>query len=193
MRLKEARIKPVTDEELTDEQTEILETVSEAARDVIIFRTSLRAPTAMKAILPWSNYLGSKKTCSLPWRQRELIVLRSSFMCTSGYEWSHHTYLGERAGLEKIEIAALRNAVEEHVWDDEDQALIDMCDELATINHVRDDTWNKVAKFYDQKQLMDAVYTSSYYQMVSKYTNAFGMQIDKGLTLDDGLSDFAES
>ena len=190
MRLHKPRIEPVKDSELSEGQSELLGELNEAARNLNLFRTTLHSVETMRGMLAWSNYLGSKKLNSLPWREKELIILRTSFMCASGYEWSHHAYLGKSAGLEAAEISALRDAGPDHSWGPHDLALINMCDELVLDRFVSDTTWAALAEFLDQKTLMDAVYTASHYGMVANFANTFGVQIDKGVHLDDGLEKY---
>jgi len=144
----------------------------------------------MNAQLVWSNYVGSKKANDIAWREKELIILRTSYKCLSGYEWSHHEYLGKHAGLTKDEIEALRDDNPDHNWSAEDQALINMCDELVADNFVSDSTWAEMAKTLTQKQLMDAVYTSAHYQMVAKFANSFGVQLDEGVRIPDSLKGY---
>ncbi len=187
MRLKQPRIAPVSDEELDQEQAEIVDSLNEAARKLNLFRTVLHSVDTMKAQLQWSNYVGSKKRNDIPWREKELIILRTSYKCLSGYEWSHHAYLGKHAGLNEEEITALRNGSPGHAWSSLDQALINMCDELVEDHFVSHDTWAVLSDELTQKQLMDAVYTSSHYQMVAKYANTFGIQKDEGVPLHEDL------
>lgn len=192
MRLSKARIEPVADQDLSPEQARIVGSLNEAAQNLNLFRTTLHSVDTMKAMLTWSNHLGSKKTNDVPWREKELIILRTSYKCLSGYEWSHHAYLGKHAGLDEAEIAALRDGDPGHKWSAQDRALIDMCDELVADNFVSDPTWKKLSETLTQKQLMDAVYTSAHYQMVAKFANTFGVQLDEGLSLDDALYKIAK-
>ncbi len=193
MRLSKPRIHPVKDEDLSPEQSEIVGSLNEAARNLNLFRTVLHSVDAMTAQLQWSNYVGSSKRNAMAWREKELIILRTSYQCVSGYEWSHHDYLGRKAGLNETEVAALRDGVEGHEWSPLDQALINMCDELVADHFVSDTTWAVLAESLTEKQLMDAVYTSAHYQMVAKYANTFGIQKDKGVPLHEALYKLADA
>lgn len=186
MRLTAPRVKPAQDDELDDKQKEIVDSLNEAARNLNLFRTTLKSVPSMMAMLGWSNYVGSKKTNDVPWRDKEIIILRTSFKCRSGYEWSLHEMLGKKAGLSDEEIAACRNGGE-HQWDAKDSALVAMCDELVDDQFVSDATWEALSHYYGEKQMMDAVYTAAHYGMVSKFANSFGVQIDEGITLHEDL------
>ena len=193
MRLEHPRIHPVADEDLNEEQQQILETLNEVARNMNLFRTTLRSAETMKGMLSWSNYVGSKKANDVPWREKEIIILRTSYQCKSAYEWSHHTRLGKYAGLEEKEIAALSKTIDEYPWKSEDLALITMCDELVQDHFVSDETWNDLTQFLTEKQQMDAVYTAAHYGMVSKFANTFGVQIEEGVHLEEHLKEHFQS
>ena len=187
MRLESPRIEPVSDADLNDDQKEILSSLNEMARSMNLFRTSLVSPSAMKAQMVWSNYVGSRKTNEVPWREKELIILRVSYLCKSGYEWSHHRRLGALAGLTEAEILAAKDAEGDHQWSRQDQTLINMCDELVGNFCVANQTWAELCEDFSVKQRMDLVYTASHYTMVSMFANSFGIQPDEGVPVDDEL------
>ena len=101
MRLTQARIAPLTDDELTDEDRAKL---SPRGTPVLnIFRTMKRAPEALDAFNVWGSYILSDRN-ALPARERELLVLRTGWLCRSGYEWVQHSRIGLRCGLTREEI-----------------------------------------------------------------------------------------
>lgn len=190
MRLEKPRIHPVRDEDLSAEQEEILTLLNPAMRNLNLFRTTLLYDDVIKSMLPWSNYISSERN-DLKLRDRELAILRTSYVCKSGYEWTYHVYLGAKAGLTKDEIEALKNEVDSYGWSSSDKAIINVCDELNADNMVSDETWKSLEAHFTEKQKMDIVFTSAHYAMVSKFTNTFGIQIDEGWALDQDLLDVA--
>jgi hypothetical protein len=52
---------------------------------------------------------------------------------------------------------------------------------LAADAFITDTTWGALAKFYNQEQLMDLVFTVGQYQLVSMALNTFGVQLDPDL------------
>ena len=103
MRLSKPRITPVEPADWTEEQKVLLEPMA-AQRPVInIFKTLARDPSALKAFLGWGSYVLSRKN-ALPAREREIAVLRTGWLCRSGYEWTQHVPIGKRAGLTDAEI-----------------------------------------------------------------------------------------
>lgn len=41
---------------------------------------------------------------TLPTRDRELVILRTSWLCRSPYEWAHHTRIGQQCGITEEEL-----------------------------------------------------------------------------------------
>ena len=104
MRLSKPRFAPVPDDQWNAEQTALAAPMVARDKMLNIFRTLLNHPDAMRGFMGWGSYVLSKKN-TLPARERELVVLRTGFLCRSGYEWTQHVPIGQRAGLTDAEIA----------------------------------------------------------------------------------------
>ena len=190
MRLNQPRIKPLDHEGLTPEQVEVLAPlggggVIPAGPVLNIFRTMAHAPKALKAFLTWGNYVLSKKN-DLPPREREIVILRTGFLCRSGYEWTQHVEIGLRCGLTPNEITMLKAGADAG-WTPADAALIRAADELNADCFISDATWTALLSHFSEKQAMDVVFTAGQYTQVSMMLNTFGVQLDPGQTLDPDL------
>jgi alkylhydroperoxidase family enzyme len=140
----------------------------------------------MKAFLAWGSYILSKQN-TLPARERELVILRTGFLCRSGYEWTQHAEIAARAGLTSEEIARVKQGAGAPGWSNADAALIRACDELHARQFVSDATWSALAPHFNERQLMDLVFTVGQYTQVSMMLNTFGVQLDAGQALDPDL------
>ena len=187
MRLAKPRIAPVQDAALTDEQKEILAPMGE--RVLNIFRTMVQAPKAAKGFLAWGNYVLSKKN-DLPPREREIVILRIGYLCRSGYEWTQHVPIGQRAGLTDDEVARIKGGAGAPGWSAADQALLRASDELHHDQFITDATWAALKAHFTDKQCMDVVFTAGQYTQVSMILNSFGVQLDAGQSLDPDLRGF---
>ena len=186
MRLTKPRIAPLKDEEFNDEQKEMLAPMG--GRVLNIFRTLVREPKAFKGFLAWGNYVLSKRN-ALPEREREIVILRTGYLCKSGYEWTQHVVIGKRAGLSDDEIARIKKGADAG-WSAADAALIRASDELHKSHFISDATWAALGQHFTQKQCMDVVFTVGQYTQVSMILNSFGIQLDEGQTLDPDLKGF---
>jgi 4-carboxymuconolactone decarboxylase len=185
MRLSKARIAPLKDDELDAEQKELLAPMAARGRVLNIFRTLVREPSGLKAFLTWGNYILSRSN-GLPPREREIVILRTGFLCKSGYEWTQHVPFGRRGGLTDDDIARIKMGAAG--WSEADAALIRASDELHTTQFIGDATWAALGRHFSDKQRMDVVFTAGQYTQVSMMLNTFGVQLDEGQTLDPDLN-----
>lgn len=186
MHLTSPRIPPLADDGLTPEQTEALAPFRASGRPVLnIFRTLAREPEAFKAFLAWGNYI--LRGNALAARERELVILRTGFLCKSGYEWTQHVGMVRRGGMSEAEIAAIKVGSQAPHWSAADAALLRACDELHARQFVSDATWAQLKAHFTDKQCMDVVFTAGQYTQVSMMLNTFGVQLEDGQELDPAL------
>lgn len=186
MHLTEPRIAALTDAQLSPEQREALVPASYPGRPPLnIFRTLAQAPDALKAFLGWGTYI--LRNNALSPREREIVILRTGFLCRSGYEWTQHVALSLRGGMSQAEIDAIKTGAEASLWSPADAALIRACDDLHARQFVSNEAWAQLKAHFSEKQCMDVVFTCGQYTQVSMMLNSFGVQLDEGQTLDPDL------
>ncbi|MEK9719664.1 MAG: carboxymuconolactone decarboxylase family protein [Quisquiliibacterium sp.] len=185
MHLRTPRIEPLGPDQWNEDQAQAVAPMGE--RPVLnIFRTMLHNPQALRAFLGWGSYVLSKQN-SLPAREREILILRVGYLCRSGYEWTQHRPIGERAGLSAQEIEAIKAGADSAAWSEADRALLRACDELHQRQFISDATWKALGAHLNQRQCMDLVFTVGQYTQVSMLLNTFGVQLDPGQVLDPDL------
>jgi len=189
MRLTKPRIAPLADSELDADQKELLAPMAANGPVLNIFRTLARTPKAAKGFLAWGNYILSRRN-DLPAREREIVILRTGFLCKSGYEWTQHVRIGLAAGLTDDEIAAIKTGAGAAGWSGPDAALIRATDDLHRDQFISDGAWAALKGYFSDKQCMDVVFTVGQYTQVSMMLNSFGVQLDEGQTLDPDLKGF---
>ncbi len=191
MRLTSPRIKPLDDASMSPEQRAALEAASggRTAGALNIFRTLAHAPKALDRFLAWGGYVLSRRN-NLSERDREIVILRIGFLCKSGYEFTQHTRIGLNSGLSEAEIQAIKAGPDAPNWKANEKALLKASDELHADQFITDATWAALKAHYDDKQCMDVVFTAGQYTQVSMMLNSFGVQLDKGQTLDPDLKGY---
>lgn len=186
MKLSQPRISALSDAEMTDEQIELLASYRQGDEVANIFRTFAQAPDALRQLTGWIRYILSKRS-SLTHRPREILILRTGFLCRCGYEFAQHVPLGLRAGLSPEEIEAIKHGAAG--WSDAEAVLIRAADELHADAFISSATWDVLRRHYSDRQCMDIVFTVGQYVQISMFLNTFGVQIDEGLASDPDLSD----
>ncbi len=137
MRLTAPRVVPAAAESWTEEQRAIVEPMLARGPVLNIFRTLLNHPAAAKAFLVWGGYVLSRKG-TLPPREREIVILRTGFLCRSGYEWTQHVPIARRAGLTDDEIARIKLGADAPGWSAPDAALLRATDDLHRAQFITD-------------------------------------------------------
>ncbi|MCL4672563.1 MAG: carboxymuconolactone decarboxylase family protein [Sphingomonadaceae bacterium] len=184
MRLSAPRIEPLDMERLDEAQADVLAPFADPANKVgggrvlNIFRTLAHAPKALTAFLGWGNYVLSRRN-SLPEREREMVILRTGWLCKSGYEFAQHTRIGKACGLTEEEIARIKAGPDVPGWTAIESAMLRAADELVTGHFVSNETWAALAPLGD-KGRMDLVFTVGQYTQVSMMLNSFGIQLEHG-------------
>src|SRR5687767_11815068 len=97
VRLDAPRIPPLDDAELDAEQAGLLGPYRNERGLLNIYRTLARQPRAAKAFLGWGRYV--LRESDFDARLRELAILRTGWLCKSGYEWTQHSRLARQLGF----------------------------------------------------------------------------------------------
>ena len=192
MRLNAPRIEPVDLDRLDADQRAALAPFLDTdggrgggGRVLNIFRTLAHAPRALTAFLGWGSYILSKRN-TLSARDRELVILRTGYMCRSGYEWTQHKRIGLECELTETEIERIKAGPDSDGWSAIDRAMLRAVDELVADHFVTDATWAALAPLGD-KGRMDLVFTVGQYTQVSMILNSFGIQVEAGWEVDRDL------
>lgn len=173
------RIEPVTSEHATDVQKQLLKGLERSGRIWNVFATIVNHPVLARDWLTFATYVLRDNT--LPPREREVLILRIGWLCQSEYEWAQHVRIGKRAGLSDDDIRRISEGPTAEGLNEGDRLLLQATDELHEDACLSEPTWQKLAKVYDQRQMMDLVFTVGQYHLVSMALNSFGVQLDEGL------------
>jgi len=176
MRLRQPRILPVTEADWTDDSRPTLAATAARGPVLNVFATIARHPKLLKRWVVFANHVLNGST--LPARERELVILRTGFVCRSGYEWAQHAALGRAAGLTNAEIVRLTRGSAADGWTNSDRALLRATEQLVADHFVDDATWAELAAVWSEQQLMDLVFAVGQYTLVSMALNSFGVQLE---------------
>ncbi len=182
MRLTRPRVPPLADDEWPAEAREQLSALLRAdtgGQVLNIFTTLARHPKLLKRWLVFGNHILFKSTLGA--RERELLILRTGWLCRSEYEWGQHAVIGRAAGLTDPELRRITEGPDAPGWSPFDAALLRAADELRQDSFIGDATWQTLSERYDTRQLMDVVFTVGQYTLVSMALNTLGVQLDPGI------------
>jgi AhpD family alkylhydroperoxidase len=139
-----------------------------------------RHPDLAKAFLTFNTHLLSRSN-TLPPRVRELAVLRIAWRRRCRYEWVQHLLIAPRAGVTEDEIAGVRKG--------EPTLITRAVDELDADSGLSDETYQALAAEFDDRQIMDLIFTVGAYGLLAMAMNSFELELDPGLADDPGFDD----
>jgi 4-carboxymuconolactone decarboxylase len=176
------RIPPLPPEEQDEPTRELLAQVRIAdaphAPTANIFSTLVRHPGLFRRWLPFGGKLLAGK---LPARDRELLILRTGWLCQAEYEWAQHTIIGRAVGLSEAEIDRIREGPEAAGWDSSEATLLRAADQLHASARIDDSTWDELAARYDEAQLIEVPMLVGAYHMVAFTLNSLGVPLEPGV------------
>jgi len=162
---------------MDDRQRELMGQVGLGGPTVNIFATLVRHPGLFARWLPFGGKLLAGK---LPARDRELLVLRTGWLCRSEYEWAQHVAVGRSVGLTDVEIERVADGPKGEGWDRSDALLLSAADELHADSCLTDATWTALAERYDEMQLVEVPMVVGHYHLVSMTLNSLGVPLEDG-------------
>ncbi len=179
MRPSQPRIAPLPAADWNDEQRKLLEPFVKSGTAWNVFKTLVRHVGLFKRWLPFATHVLAKQSLAL--REREILILRIGWLCRSPYEWAQHVQIAQRAGLTMEEIERIADGPDATGWAAHEANLLRAADELHRDACIHEATWRALATTYDERQLMDIVFTVGQYTLVAMALNSFGVQIDAEL------------
>lgn len=175
------RLPPVDPQQCDPKLQRLLDAVPKdaAGQPLRVFSTLAHHGPLLTAWLPFGAALLTAGL--LPARTRELLVLRTAFLCGADYEWGHHVPLGLLAGLTEDEIERVA-AGPSPAWSPLDRALLTAADELHADAVVSDQTWSELSAELGPAELVELVLLVGQYHMVGFVLNSAGVQLEPGYT-----------
>ncbi|HWU06426.1 MAG TPA: carboxymuconolactone decarboxylase family protein [Streptomyces sp.] len=163
------RLSPVPYEEWDDEALRPL-TGGRKVPPSNVLGLLLHHPELARSFLTFSAHLLARN--SLPERTRELAILRVAWRRGCGYEWAQHVLIGRRAGVTDEDLDHVRTGA---------RTLVNRAvDELETSSTLSDSTYAELARIWDERQLLDFVFTVGAYGMLAAVLNTFEVEPDAG-------------
>jgi 4-carboxymuconolactone decarboxylase len=113
---------------------------------------------------------------------RELVILRAGGWCDATYEMHQHKRLARSIGVPEEKIAAVvavRQDLPPGLFDERETVLIRFVDELVNDVKASDETFKRMCELFPYKQVVEAVLTTGFYMMVSRFLETFEVDIEE--------------
>ena len=139
----------------------------------------LHHPAATKAFLAFNNHVATAS--SIGKRERELLILRLSWLRAAEYEFLQHVVLAKRFGLSDADIERVQQGADASGWEPVDADLLRAADELHADACIGDATWERLSQHFSLEQRIDIVYTIGCYEVAAMLFKTLGAQLDAGV------------
>jgi alkylhydroperoxidase family enzyme len=179
-RLDRSRVSPLPEAQWTDDIRVVLAKYGQGGAATAEFRTWARHPELLRGVMPFATYVSREST--LPPRDREVLILRTAWLCRSSHVWALHAGIAQQNGLTADEIHRVAEGPEANGWNAFDATLLRMADELHVNAFISDGTWSALSARYDRDHMIDALFAVAEYTLLASAANTYGVQPDAGLT-----------
>jgi len=144
-----------------------------------VIATLMHHPALAGPFLAYNQVLLSSP--ALAPRVRELVILRVAWLTRSRYEWLQHVRLAPRVGISTEEIEAVAGGPGVASWTPLEADLLSATDQLVDCYRVEDDTWRRLAKHLDERELVELVFVVGTYTGLAMAFKTFGLALDPEL------------
>lgn len=178
MKTNKARIAAPTPDQWSTEEAELMAPFIKSGNDINIFRTLTNHPLLMKKFMTFGSYILGEATISA--RLREIVILRTAYLCDAEYEWGQHVRVGRAAGLKDEEIRAIKDDPTSTLFNELERLALQASDVLQEEKFIPDALWASLREHLGEQEIMDLVFTIGQYTMVAMALNCFGVQLEEG-------------
>lgn len=147
-------------------------------RGMNVLGTFAHYPALAKAFMTYNAHVAG--CSSLPYRDREVVILRLSWLMHSEYELVQHWILGKRAGLTEDELLWLQQGPDAAGWSEDDAELIRAVDELQALSRITPASWSRLSRRYSQTQLLDLIFLVGCYGTLALAINSLETPPESG-------------
>ncbi len=144
-----------------------------------VLGTLMHHPALAGPFLAYNNVLLQEP--ALDPRLRELMILRVAWRTRAPYEWAQHVRLAARVGITDDEIAAVARHETADAFSSLEGDVLVATDELIDRYRIGNETWDRLAKQLDTRQLVELLFVVGTYTGLAMAFNSFRLQLDPDL------------
>jgi 4-carboxymuconolactone decarboxylase len=120
-------------------------------------------------------------TSSLSVRQRQIAIMRTAWVCKARYMWSSHLRTSMRLGLEPELFEPLQVGAADPYFTAFEKTIIRATEDLVSDRLISDAHWHQLSREWNNKQLLDFMFTVGAYVLVAGVMRSTGVQREQEL------------
>ncbi len=180
-------LRPLADPEIPESVMPVI-----AAWPYNLHRTLAHSPDTLLKWLPFGEHILMGN--ALPFREREIAILRVGWNCRSPYEWGMHSVVSRRGGFVDADFEALCVGADSPHWQAGEAAIIAAVDDMQTHWSITPDVWARLAHHFAPQQIVDLIYLAGNFATISVALNALRVPLEPGLPpLPDDLPHYTRA
>lgn len=124
-------------------------------------------------------------TSTLPVKERQIAIMRTVWICGGTYAWSSHLNTSLLCGLSSDMYRPIQVGADDPYFSAFERTVVRATDELVRDHEVSEQSWNALAREWDNQQMLDFLFT------VGAYVLTVGVMRSTGVQRDDHLRSLA--
>ncbi len=144
-----------------------------------VLRTFAHHPALANAFSPLNVHLLSANT--LPVKQRQIAIMRTAWITGAVYMWSSHLGTSMSVGLSPEMYAPIQRGAQDPYFTPFERIVVLATEELVRDRFIGDANWQALMAEWDNRQMLDFMFTVGCYAMVAGAMKSTGAQRDADL------------
>lgn len=177
------RVEPLPNAQIDQESWDLVNTLRESAgvppteQMPVFCRMMAKHPAIFHRQMEMGSTLFSGRISS---REREIAVLRISWLAGAAVEWGEHVEIAKRCGLSPAEIEATVEGSTASTWNQHESAILRAVEESLEGYAVSEKTWATLAETWDEAQLIELPMMIGQYLTTAFVLNTLRVPLGEG-------------
>lgn len=178
-----ARLPQVRDQDFTDETRAFFGHwtggIFKNADKNPVLRTFAHHPELANAFSPLNIHLLSHNT--LPVKERQIAIMRTAWITKATYMWSSHLNTSKLCGLSDDMYGPIQRGADDPYFTEFERTVIRATEDLVRDHKVSDANWQTLQAQWNEKQLLDFLFTVGCYVMSAGVMRSTGAERQEDL------------
>lgn len=172
-----ARVQLIGKEQASPEAKEIFSKMEQNRAKIInLYRVLAHSPQPMLNFIRLGGSLVAKSELSP--KLREMVILRIASVTGARYEWAQHYPIALEVGVSQKQTEVISRWSDSKEFSAEERAVLLYTDEVMGNKGVKDDTFDALRKFLDERCIVELTLSIGYWEMVARVLVPLKVDID---------------
>ena len=140
------------------------------------FSTLAHQPAFFEAYMQLG--ISAMATATLPQRTRELLILRTGWLCGAPYQFGEHVAAARKIGMTAEDIERIKQGSSAAGWDEADHAILQAAEELHADAMISDATWAALAARLSPRELIELMMIAGHYHTTAFIQNTLRFRLN---------------